>query len=200
MCRAMQVCDHFFHAECVDTWLVKVPSCPICRRVVRMEDEGLSGDEECRFLWAIGVGRQISEAPHIDVPYFLDLLFLNLVSQKCVNNSKLCLALCLTTKYDPIIMSQIVNIHHSRLHQPNCEKKKSIKLKKITIPAFADGIVELSYISSCEMCTSGRKDRPSRALSHLMTIGYMATSGTTNPKRSKTVVDCTKKLHLKEMQ
>ena len=59
MCRAMQVCDHFFHAQCVDTWLVKVPSCPICRRVVRLEDDRMSGDEECRFLWAIGVGRQV---------------------------------------------------------------------------------------------------------------------------------------------
>ncbi|GJY47956.1 RING-H2 finger protein ATL56-like protein [Tanacetum coccineum] len=60
MCRAMQVCDHFFHAKCVDTWLVKVPSCPICRRVVRLEDDRMCGDDdECRFLWAIGVGRQL---------------------------------------------------------------------------------------------------------------------------------------------
>lgn len=30
-CRLLPVCNHSFHADCVDEWLVKNPNCPICR-------------------------------------------------------------------------------------------------------------------------------------------------------------------------
>ncbi|XP_072977068.1 E3 ubiquitin-protein ligase ATL23-like [Typha angustifolia] len=30
-CRLLPVCRHSFHAVCVDSWLLKSPSCPICR-------------------------------------------------------------------------------------------------------------------------------------------------------------------------
>lgn len=30
-CRLLPVCKHSFHAQCVDTWLLKTPICPICR-------------------------------------------------------------------------------------------------------------------------------------------------------------------------
>ncbi|XP_058067850.1 RING-H2 finger protein ATL56-like [Magnolia sinica] len=33
-CRLLPGCSHSFHAACVDTWLVKVPACPICRTSV----------------------------------------------------------------------------------------------------------------------------------------------------------------------
>ncbi|KAJ9550939.1 hypothetical protein OSB04_014984 [Centaurea solstitialis] len=36
-CRSLPECDHVFHAKCVDSWLTKVPSCPVCRRRVRLE-------------------------------------------------------------------------------------------------------------------------------------------------------------------
>lgn len=30
-CRILPQCDHSFHAECIDLWLLKVPLCPMCR-------------------------------------------------------------------------------------------------------------------------------------------------------------------------
>lgn len=30
-CRMLPMCKHSFHAQCVDTWLLKTPICPICR-------------------------------------------------------------------------------------------------------------------------------------------------------------------------
>lgn len=30
-CRLLPMCNHSFHAQCVDTWLLKTPICPICR-------------------------------------------------------------------------------------------------------------------------------------------------------------------------
>ncbi|GFQ01764.1 E3 ubiquitin-protein ligase atl4 [Phtheirospermum japonicum] len=30
-CRLLPACNHSFHAECVDLWLLRTPICPICR-------------------------------------------------------------------------------------------------------------------------------------------------------------------------
>lgn len=62
ICRVIPVCDHVFHAKCVDKWLMKVPNCPICRTRVRFDSGGSSsdsgiGDDDNKFLWAIGVAR-----------------------------------------------------------------------------------------------------------------------------------------------
>lgn len=61
-CRALPVCDHIFHAHCVDSWLVKVSNCPVCRTPVQFDVDRPTGssfsDDECKLLWAIGVGRQ----------------------------------------------------------------------------------------------------------------------------------------------
>lgn len=32
-CRLLPSCNHSFHAECVDMWLLRTPICPICRAV-----------------------------------------------------------------------------------------------------------------------------------------------------------------------
>ncbi|KAI3932995.1 hypothetical protein MKW98_029228 [Papaver atlanticum] len=33
-CRSLPRCNHVFHASCVDSWLIQVPSCPLCRQIV----------------------------------------------------------------------------------------------------------------------------------------------------------------------
>lgn len=30
-CRLLPNCNHNFHAQCIDSWLMKTPICPICR-------------------------------------------------------------------------------------------------------------------------------------------------------------------------
>lgn len=30
-CRILPFCNHSFHAECIDSWLLKTAACPICR-------------------------------------------------------------------------------------------------------------------------------------------------------------------------
>ncbi|XP_043724590.1 RING-H2 finger protein ATL74-like [Telopea speciosissima] len=33
-CRLLPLCKHSFHSQCVDSWLLKTPICPICRTTV----------------------------------------------------------------------------------------------------------------------------------------------------------------------
>ncbi|KAB5514441.1 hypothetical protein DKX38_028347 [Salix brachista] len=39
-CRNLVGCGHVFHSKCVDSWLVKVSACPICRNRVEL-DQGV---------------------------------------------------------------------------------------------------------------------------------------------------------------
>ncbi|KAK6928331.1 Zinc finger, RING-type [Dillenia turbinata] len=32
-CRLLLLCNHSLHAECVDSWLLKKPMCPVCRTI-----------------------------------------------------------------------------------------------------------------------------------------------------------------------
>ncbi|KAL6182411.1 PREDICTED: putative RING-H2 finger protein ATL61-like [Fragaria vesca subsp. vesca] len=33
-CRLLPNCGHSFHAQCIDSWLLKTPVCPVCRSCV----------------------------------------------------------------------------------------------------------------------------------------------------------------------
>ncbi|MFS7938403.1 putative transcription factor C2H2 family [Helianthus anomalus] len=73
-CRVLPVCDHLFHAKCVDLWLVEVLNCPVCRAPVQVDGDWRSGsvvDDDSKFLWAVDVGRQLRD-------YSLSWLFLDL--------------------------------------------------------------------------------------------------------------------------
>ncbi|KAK8568750.1 hypothetical protein V6N13_106640 [Hibiscus sabdariffa] len=37
-CRNLVGCGHLFHRKCLDSWLIKVTSCPICRTKVCLEN------------------------------------------------------------------------------------------------------------------------------------------------------------------
>ncbi|KAL4564231.1 hypothetical protein LXL04_028287 [Taraxacum kok-saghyz] len=62
LCRELPVCNHVFHVHCVDSWLTKVPNCPVCRTTVRLEvdrpSDMIVSDDDYKFLWVVGVGRQ----------------------------------------------------------------------------------------------------------------------------------------------
>ncbi|KAK1322995.1 RING-H2 finger protein ATL14 [Acorus calamus] len=37
LCRVLPGCNHCFHRDCVDRWLVKSPSCPLCRSYISID-------------------------------------------------------------------------------------------------------------------------------------------------------------------
>ncbi|KAK6280592.1 PREDICTED: probable E3 ubiquitin-protein ligase ATL44 [Theobroma cacao] len=45
-CRLLPLCRHSFHADCVDSWLLRNPICPICRASADSGKAGLVLDEE----------------------------------------------------------------------------------------------------------------------------------------------------------
>ncbi|XP_042497410.1 RING-H2 finger protein ATL74-like [Macadamia integrifolia] len=47
-CRLLPICKHSFHAQCVDSWLLKTPICPICRTSV---DSQKRHSSELRTQW-----------------------------------------------------------------------------------------------------------------------------------------------------
>ncbi|KAM5572067.1 E3 ubiquitin-protein ligase ATL23 [Rosa sericea] len=39
-CRLLPNCGHSFHAQCIDSWLLKTPVCPVCRSCVNVSVGG----------------------------------------------------------------------------------------------------------------------------------------------------------------
>ncbi|CAL0321789.1 unnamed protein product [Lupinus luteus] len=69
-CRLLPICKHSFHAQCVDTWLLKTPLCPICRSSAGSSHNGyfVEPDSESREIQsttesvpAINVGIGLTE-------------------------------------------------------------------------------------------------------------------------------------------
>lgn len=56
-CRKLVDCNHVFHSKCVDSWLVKVLNCPICRGPVKFDSVGSGSFEngEYKMWWPVGV-------------------------------------------------------------------------------------------------------------------------------------------------
>lgn len=49
-CRLLPLCNHSFHAECIDLWLLKTSICPICRATADFLKGGsISGGESSRY-------------------------------------------------------------------------------------------------------------------------------------------------------
>lgn len=49
-CRLLPLCNHSFHAECIDLWLLKTSICPICRSTADFLKGGsISGGESSRY-------------------------------------------------------------------------------------------------------------------------------------------------------
>ncbi|XVF16447.1 hypothetical protein REPUB_Repub10bG0031500 [Reevesia pubescens] len=68
-CRLLPLCMHSFHAECVDSWLLRNPICPICRTSADSGKAGLVlGEESSHFNENVGELResQSREGNHLD--------------------------------------------------------------------------------------------------------------------------------------
>ncbi|KAL7134425.1 hypothetical protein ABFS83_11G026200 [Erythranthe nasuta] len=57
-CRNIPVCKHVFHAKCVDRWIRKKPTCPVCRTRVDPDPAGspgsrINGDDQWKRLWVV---------------------------------------------------------------------------------------------------------------------------------------------------
>ncbi|KAL6281145.1 hypothetical protein ACE6H2_018026 [Prunus campanulata] len=46
-CRQLPNCRHSFHAQCIDSWLLKTPVCPVCRTCAKTPKIEVSLGEEC---------------------------------------------------------------------------------------------------------------------------------------------------------
>ncbi|EEF52023.1 conserved hypothetical protein [Ricinus communis] len=54
-CKLLPNCKHSFHSQCIDSWLVKTPICPICRTIVNTPKVGLVLRQESSISIAVGV-------------------------------------------------------------------------------------------------------------------------------------------------
>ncbi|KAL3623859.1 hypothetical protein CASFOL_032675 [Castilleja foliolosa] len=57
LCWRIPVCKHLFHADCVDRWIRKNPTCPVCRSRVDLGSPGsrIDDGDQWKRLWAVGL-------------------------------------------------------------------------------------------------------------------------------------------------
>ncbi|XP_042502853.1 RING-H2 finger protein ATL39-like [Macadamia integrifolia] len=60
-CRLLPICKHSFHAQCVDSWLLKTPICPICRTIV--DSRKYSEAIELREIQSVMVETELGSNP-----------------------------------------------------------------------------------------------------------------------------------------
>lgn len=49
-CRKIPICKHLFHSNCVDRWIGKKPTCPVCRTRVDLDP---TGGDRWKALWTV---------------------------------------------------------------------------------------------------------------------------------------------------
>lgn len=55
-CRILAKCKHSFHAECIDSWLMKTGDCPICRTgATNKSPQLIQGNNTCNYSGDVGV-------------------------------------------------------------------------------------------------------------------------------------------------
>ncbi|XP_043706863.1 RING-H2 finger protein ATL39-like [Telopea speciosissima] len=72
-CRLLPICKHSFHAQCVDSWLLKTPICPICRTsadlqkrsVVLIEENSHASEVAIELRTQLGSAASASPLPMI---------------------------------------------------------------------------------------------------------------------------------------
>ncbi|XP_008806333.1 RING-H2 finger protein ATL14-like [Phoenix dactylifera] len=63
-CRLLPLCKHSFHAQCVDSWLLTTPICPICRTMAGRRKGGNGfKDQQDRFASGVVMGFPVSANP-----------------------------------------------------------------------------------------------------------------------------------------
>ncbi|KAL4185526.1 hypothetical protein AMTRI_Chr10g6370 [Amborella trichopoda] len=70
-CRLLPICKHSFHAQCVDSWLLKAPICPICRTSVCLSKVAEGG---CSHLGEVGFELRVTQPVTVGFPVIPDVL------------------------------------------------------------------------------------------------------------------------------
>ncbi|GER27801.1 RING/U-box superfamily protein [Striga asiatica] len=62
LCRNIPVCKHLFHSKCLDRWIRKNPTCPVCRTRVDLgfPDSEIDCGDQWKRLWDVNFADETS--------------------------------------------------------------------------------------------------------------------------------------------